>query len=132
MFAGLVLLIALLFSLFWNADNQGYFKRSSRIERKPSLKEMSNFQFKKDFKTIDIIQELNIDCKDLGIQLEVPEGEISSIWRNSNIEVRSKCTDTISYWLRGGEKMPATWKTFIEGLRQTKLHDLANRIEEQM
>ncbi len=92
---------------------------------------MSNFQFKKDFKTIDIIQELNIDCDDLGIQLEVPDGEISSIW-NSNIKVRSKCRDIISYWLRGGGKMPATWKTFIEGLRQIRHHDLANRIEEQM
>ncbi len=107
MFAGLFLFIAFLFSPFWNADNQGYFKCSSIIECKPSLKQMSNFQFKKDFKTIDIIQELNIDCDDLGIQLEVPEGEISSIW-NSYFKVRSKCRDIISYWLRGGGKMPAT------------------------
>ncbi len=132
MLAGLFLLIAYVFSPLWDPDNPGYFKCSSGIECKPSLKQMSNFQFKKDFETIDIIQELNNNCKDLGIQLEVPEGEISSIWRNNNIEVRSKCTDTISYWLTGGGKMPATWKTFIEGLRQTKLHDLANRIEEQM
>ncbi len=57
---------------------------------------MSNFQFKKDLKTIDIIQELNIECEGLGIQLEVPDEENSSIW-NSYFKVRSKCRDIISY-----------------------------------
>ncbi len=104
--AAVIVVLSIVIGSFWsigNAITPEKFSTSIHPEKDASrLKQMSYLKFDESSESVNIIQELNIDCKDLGIVLNIPSGEIQSIWKSSGI-IRNKCRDTLEYWLKGGE-----------------------------
>ncbi len=135
MLAAVIVVLSIVIGSFWSIGNTMTPERFSTCRSKegckPSLKQMSYLKFDESSESVNIIQELNIDCKDFGIVLNIPSGEIQSIWKSYGI-IRNKCRDTIEYWLKGGGEIPVTWGTFILSLRRIKHNDLADRIEQQI
>ena len=97
---------------------------------RPTLQELQKFPAKDEFK--DIVAEIQNDYKSLGIQLlndsngQIVMG-IETAERGHPLDIT---VVILRQWLQGKGRLPVTWQTLVECLRDAKLNVVADYIED--
>ena len=97
----------------------------------PTLDVLRHFPVKDSF--IDIAKKIATDYKLFGTQLlkDSDGSEVRIIEMNHGDPV-DITVEILEQWLRGRGRMPITWQTLIECLRDTDLYVLANMMESSL
>ena len=97
----------------------------------PSLYVLRHFPVKDSF--IDIAEKIATDYKLFGTQLlKDSEGSKVRIIEMKHQDPVDITVEILEQWLQGRGRMPITWQTFVQCLRDTKLNVLANNIESSL
>ena len=101
------------------------------VDNTPKLPILRHFPVKDSF--IDIAEEIATDYKHFGTLLLNDDGGS----KVSNIEMKHEDPVDITFeilkqWLQGKGRMPVTWQTLVNCLRELKLHVLADSIQSSL
>ena len=97
---------------------------------RPTLQELRKFPAKDGFK--DIVAEIQNDYENLGIQLlNDSDGQtvmgIETAKRGHPLHIT---VTILRQWLQGKGRLPVTWQTLVECLRDAKLNAVAGYIDD--
>ena len=95
----------------------------------PTLLELQRFPAKDGFK--DIVSEIQNDYQQLGVQLLKDNNGhrvagIAAAKRDVPVQIT---IEILQQWLKGNGRLPVTWRTLVECLRDAKLNAVADDIE---
>ena len=109
----------------------GYASSCKSADDHPTLYVLRHFPMKESF--IDIAKKIATDYKLFGTQLlEDSDGSEVRIIEMKHQDPVDITVEILEKWLQGRGRMPITWQTFVQCLRDTDLNVLANNIESSM
>ena len=106
----------------------GYVSSCKSAESHPTLHVLRHFPVKGSF--IDIAKKIATDYKLFGTQLlKDNDGSKVRIIEMKHGDPVDITVEILEQWLQERGRMPITWQTLIECLRDTDLHVLANKMD---
>ena len=101
------------------------------LDAKPILRQFHVFTCASG--SFDIVQKVTSECEKLGILLWLPEALVSiTMSSKSRGNLEDKCRNIIYLWLKGQGKVPVTWRTFIDVLKEMKYLELADDLLKEL
>ena len=108
-----------------------YVSSCKSADSHPTLDVLRLFPVKGSF--IDIAKKIATDYKLFGTQLlKDSDGSKVRIIEMKHGDPVDITAEILEQWLQGKGRMPITWQTLIECLRDTDLHVLANTMESSL
>ena len=106
----------------------GYVHSCKSADGHPTLDVLRHFPMKKRF--IDIAEKIATDYKRFGTQLfKDSDGSKVRIIEMKHQDPVDITVEILEQWLQGRGRMPITWQTFVQCLRDTDLNGLASNME---
>ena len=104
-------------------------------DQRPTLRQLMILKShsKRDLKIID---KIALDWKNFGKKLYVPAETLKCIEMTCRYKggfenfVMECCSEVMKVWLMGLGRLPVTWATFIEVLKESEYSELAKNVEE--
>ena len=103
--------------------------QSLSIDSQPDLKMMHSIDQLKGSKPIRILEQITPDCGRVGIFLDLSPSVVTTEWQTVKDHPEQKCSNIIHRWLLGQGKVPVSWRTFIQILRELEFNVLADELE---
>ena len=105
------------------------------LDFKPDIATLTCFKYKDENgekKRIFIIDDIGAKWKRVGRMLKFTSADIDNINSSCQSDVESCCEKMLSQWLEGfvAGSSSITWKTLIEALRDARLGQLADDLEQ--